>query len=163
MGVIKNSECLPDQTDAHMDNSHSENVDNGHSATDQVDAQLDKGNSVTPVRQDQDSAAEKYAAAEENAENQVGREKSLPPDNFDPSNKEDGANEDKEAMSTIVAFEDLGKSCDKAQLEELIMLVQAKIAAAKKEKEKKQREINNNIDNTVEEHGIATTFKSKDA
>merc|ERR1712013_325988 len=47
-------------------------------------------------------------------------------------------------MSTIVAFEDLGKSCDKNQLEELIKLVQAKIEAAKKEKEKKLSEINNN-------------------
>merc|ERR1711971_1499293 len=102
--------------------------------TDQVDVKVDINSHSATLTSDQDSEA-KYAGAdyEQNVENQVGREKSLPPDFDSPANED--ANEDR-TMSTIVAFEDLGKNCDKAQLEELIMLVQAKIEAARKEKEK---------------------------
>ena len=148
--VIENSERLmvdePDKVDIKVDNGRSEKVDNS-----------DASNGLSArVMRDQDFEA-KSAVAEENAENQVKREKSLPPGVDSSNNNKEETNEDK-AMSTIVAFEDLGKSCDQAQLEELILLVQAKIEAAKKEKEK-QTEMNNKMVNREEEPEVGSTFK----
>ena len=50
--------------------------------------------------------------------------------------KDNSANE---AQKTISAIENIGRSCDKKQLEDLIKMVQDKIAAARKEKEEKQK------------------------